>query len=157
MSRSRSMVEEGQGRSWIRNHKRSLLTSLFTGSCSLSFLTQSRSTCLGMVLPTVDQALLSQLPIKKMPHRLRHRLILWGQFFNWNSFFPGDSRLYQVNKTKTKSGLQSFGKAVSGWLRLRPKECFPKWLQLNTYGQTIKSNDLKVSNNSRETSQKKTQ
>lgn len=56
--------------------------------CPVTFLTQPRSTSLGMAPPTVGWALLCQLAIKKMPQRLVHRPISWKKFLSWGSF-PG--------------------------------------------------------------------
>lgn len=43
------------------------------GSCLADVHTQYRTTCLGMVLPTVGCSLLYQLVIKTIPHRHAHR------------------------------------------------------------------------------------
>jgi hypothetical protein len=46
-----------------------LLTDLLPIACSTCLPTQRRTTCSGMIQPSVDRPLLYQLTIKKMPHR----------------------------------------------------------------------------------------
>lgn len=50
-------------------HRRALLAGSLSGSGLVSFLKETRVTCLGNVLPTVGRALLHQLIIKTIPQR----------------------------------------------------------------------------------------
>ena len=50
-----------------------------------------RPTCLGMVLPKVDCALLHQVEIKKKPHSYTYRPVWFSHFFNGGSLFPSVS------------------------------------------------------------------
>lgn len=65
---------------------------------SVCFLTQRKTTCTGMTLPTVDWALQHPSQIKRMPYRLSYEQILGGHFLIWDSNFPNDSSLGQVGK-----------------------------------------------------------
>lgn len=51
----------------------------------------------GTALPTVSWILPFQLSVKNMSYRLVHRSILWRNFLNEDSFFPGDTELYKVD------------------------------------------------------------
>lgn len=64
----------------------------------------TRSTCSGVAFPIMDLAALHQLLIKKMYHRLTHRLVWWGYFLKSSSLFSNDFSLCPVatNKTQTK-------------------------------------------------------
>lgn len=66
---------------WRQKLCRMVFADLLIGLCLAIFLTQPRSTCLGMVPPTVAWVLLHQLTVRKMPHRQGHRPIQPRQFF----------------------------------------------------------------------------
>lgn len=72
------------------SHGRMLLTGWLTALCSANFLIEPRTTCLGMVVPTVGWALLYLSSIKTISHGHGHRPIWSGEFFSWESFFCGD-------------------------------------------------------------------
>lgn len=56
------------------------------------FLWLVQPTCLGLVLPKVDCALLHQVEIKKkMPHSYTYRPVWFSHFFNGGSLFPSVS------------------------------------------------------------------
>jgi hypothetical protein len=65
-----------------------------TGSQVSSFLTQSRTTLLGMVPPTVGEVPTS---IKMISHRHGYRPAWSKQFFMWGSLFRGGPGLCQVD------------------------------------------------------------
>lgn len=101
-----SSPREAKTRMWRQNVKsrpqRMLLSGLFIWLPQLPTLLvystslSSRHTWLGMIPPTVDWAVLCQLTVKKMPHRLFLRPIRWRQFF------PGNSSLCQGDETKNR-------------------------------------------------------
>lgn len=73
-------------------------TNLFPGSCSMSFHIQPRTTCLGMVLSTVDCVLLYQIAIKKMGLRHGHKSDIGNSSFEGHSY-----QKHQVDNEKLAS------------------------------------------------------
>lgn len=61
-------------------------------SPSSNFLILPRSTCLGMVLPTMCWSLLYQSLNKTISGRHIHKAIWLRQYFNWGSLFPGTKK-----------------------------------------------------------------
>ena len=76
--------------SWAETvEEQCLLTSLaptFTGSGLVRFLVQPRTTCLGIVLPTVGCALPHLLVTQTVPHRQAHKPVWSTPFLDWG--FP---------------------------------------------------------------------
>lgn len=84
-SRIRNSRQEPGFRNWNRDHGGMWLTGLFPLTCSAIFLTQPRSTCPGITLPTMGWSLY-QLTTNKMLHRHVHRPIWWRQSLSWGWF-----------------------------------------------------------------------
>lgn len=70
---------------------------LITWLCSPCFLTELRTTCSGVTLPTVDWNLPQQSLSNKMHCRLDYSQITRRHFLNWESLFPNGSSLCQVD------------------------------------------------------------
>jgi hypothetical protein len=113
------IIERSQGRNWGRDHGRMLHTGLLSLACSLCFLIHPRTTCPGLIPPTVAWALPHQSLILKMSHRLACRPNWLQHFLNWGSLFPSDSSLHQVD-TKLASmwalSLKERSKVLQRWL-----------------------------------------
>lgn len=60
------------------------VAGLLPGPCSASFLIYSKTTCLGIVLPTVSWAIPHWSSVKTVCHRYGLRPIRSGQFLNWD-------------------------------------------------------------------------
>ena len=58
------------------------LAGLFLMACSACFLIITQDTSIEVALPTVSYALLYQLSVKKMHHRLAHKPVWWEHFLN---------------------------------------------------------------------------
>lgn len=83
----------------LRKHWGMPLTYSLLVACSDYFLTYPGSPSSRLTTSTVICKHPHKSLIKKMLDRLVYRPILRRHFLNWNSFFPNDSILYQVEKT----------------------------------------------------------
>lgn len=84
-----SIVEESQSRTQPGGKKlkqrlqRNAVPTSFPMAYSASLLIQPKTTCLGIVPPTVGLGCSHQSLTKKMFHRLVHRPIWWRHFLKW--------------------------------------------------------------------------
>lgn len=96
----RNPQQESVDMNWRWGHGEMMLSGLPLRVCSAMFVIQSRTTCPGVVLPTMVwslSAILYPSLNKEIPYRIGNSPIWWKQFISCLLFWD-DSTLCQVNK-----------------------------------------------------------
>lgn len=112
-----NLRQEPGNRKGSRGHRGTLLTVLLPLAFSVHFLIQPRITCRRVALAIIGWALPYWSLIKKILHIHTYGPIRGWKFHKRNSFFSGDSSLYQVGKSEPNR----YKPYLPGWKsQLRP-------------------------------------
>lgn len=80
-----------------------------------------RETYVGWTLPTVACALLRRSSVKKLPHRLSSKPVLWRPSFSWGALLSDDSSLCPVSK------ILAVTRVSAGWEAYATVPAFATW------------------------------